>query len=51
MRPDHEDEELPPVKPYVWTLVGRPRSHSAYEVNLDFDLLIKFECLSGFNFI
>lgn len=39
MRPDHEDDEspqddgLPRVSPFVWTLVGQPRSHTAFEVN------------------
>ena len=32
MRPQHEDDELPQVSPYVWTLVGQPRMRTAFEV-------------------
>ena len=32
MRLQHEDDELPQVSPYVWTLVGQPRMRTAFEV-------------------
>ncbi|KAH8111432.1 amidase signature domain-containing protein [Phellopilus nigrolimitatus] len=32
MRPEGEEDKLPFVSPFVWTLVGKPRSRSAYEL-------------------
>lgn len=40
MRPDHYDDSLPFIQPYVKTLVGPPRSHSAYEVRNEFAELV-----------